>query len=325
MSTRTIALLLAGTSLALSTAACTNGTTTPAAATPPTAVTATSPAAPAPSRSSAATGTTTASKAQLRFADEGAFPFQVALLNLKATDGDGKPADDDRERLSCGGSLLDERHVLTAGHCFYSDGENPLDPRKDLQVVVGRTTLTSKQGQVRRITRVELHPLYSQRPLSYDVAVLTLDRPVTGIAPVTLVQPGDTSLQSLGSLVTFTGWGSPETHRDNEPIQPSSNRMKQASVPIMAGEACRKAYQKHEYQAPPDLRVSLCTSTTDQIGHCVGDSGGPLFATDGGRVVQLGVVSFAVGCGDPLYPSVYTRLNKGDINAFIRKAAGSDG
>ncbi|BCJ46096.1 hypothetical protein GCM10010168_50450 [Actinoplanes ianthinogenes] len=47
--------------------------------------------------------------------------------------------------------------------------------------------------------------------------MLTLDRPVTGIAPVTLLAPGDTSLPQAGGLTAFTGWGSVESQRDGDP------------------------------------------------------------------------------------------------------------
>lgn len=308
LSTRTLALLLAGVGLSLSTAACTGGTSTPAAAGTPTGA-ATTPAGPEDA------------KAQVRLADEGAYPFQVALLNLKATDEAGEPAADDVARLSCGGSLLDERHVLTAGHCFDVEGENPPDPLQDIQVVIGRTTLSSRQGEVRGISEVQVHPQYSTRPLEYDVAVLTLDEPVTGITPVTLVQSGDTSLEQAGSPATFTGWGSLEPQKEGEATDASaSDGMKQASVLLEADDACRSAYDEQEIYAAPDMQVSLCTSTADEIGHCNGDSGGPLFVSQGDQVVQLGVVSFSLGCGDPRYPSVYARLSNGDINSFLQGA-----
>lgn len=41
---------------------------------------------------------------------------------------------------------------------------------------------------------------------------------------------------------------------------------------------------------------------------CVGDSGGPIVRKNGSEHVQLGVVSWGIGCGAPLRPGVYSRV-----------------
>ena len=56
---------------------------------------------------------------------------------------------------------------------------------------------------------------------------------------------------------------------------------------------------------------------------CRGPSGGPLFGTTAdGRRVQVGVVSYGLGCAIPQFPGVYAEVNNPSIRGFISRTAG---
>jgi hypothetical protein len=59
------------------------------------------------------------------------------------------------------------------------------------------------------------------------------------------------------------------------------------------------------------------------LDSCGGDSGGPLFATTGGGTrIQMGVVSFGIGCAKQHFPGVYAEVNSPTIRSFIQTVAG---
>jgi secreted trypsin-like serine protease len=88
-------------------------------------------------------------------------------------------------------------------------------------------------------------------------------------------------------------------------------------VPIVGDRGCRAAYGSAFIATKMLCAGDLARGGRDS---CQGDSGGPLFVPDGqGGVVQVGIVSWGVGCGLRRFPGVYTRLARyaGFVNQFV--------
>ncbi len=189
----------------------------------------------------------------------------------------------------------------------------------NLRVTVGRTVLDANQGKIRNVSRINIHPSY--RPLgdsSFDAAVLTLRRPVTGVKPVKLATASQDNLERTGRLATVAGWG-------NTIAQPPGGitgnsfpqRMREVQIPIVSDAKAGKAYGSSYV---PSLMISAGQAGKDS---CQGDSGGPLFATvSPGVYTQIGITSFGAGCAAPGFPGVYTEVNNPSVRNFITTQAG---
>ena len=202
---------------------------------------------------------------------------------------------DNRFLPGCGGSLISDRWIVSAAHCFVNGGV-PADPN-NVAFLLGATDLTSDDGIFNVVSRIVVHPEYNPNTQENDIALLELPQPV-GFEPITLPSVAN-PVPIDGELATAAGWGATSEGG------PQSNQLLEVDLPIVAHNACLPFYQNSLNQP-----LMLCAGGVPFGGRdsCQGDSGGPLFVIRADQVVQAGIVSFGVGCARPGIPGIYTRM-----------------
>ena len=229
-------------------------------------------------------------------AEEGQFPF-MASLQFKGDDGTAGHF--------CGGSVIGTRWVLTAAHCLVDTKPG------EIQVAVGRTNIDDlSTGQTLTADRIVVHPDYEDTG-TFDAALVRVTQDIASPS-VELAAVGEDSLEQDGAALTVAGWG---TEFFGSPLIPAD--LKAVDVEAVADDQCT-TNGLMGFQGDSEI----CAETLGGDS-CQGDSGGPLFGTlADGRRVQVGIVSYGLGCALPAFPGVYGEVNNASIRSFITSTTG---
>ncbi|CAF0846471.1 unnamed protein product [Rotaria sp. Silwood1] len=195
----------------------------------------------------------------------------------------------------CGGAIIDELNILTAAHC--------LDYSNDLGNYFARVGAHERNssGELIPIAQLILHPKYDEYRSTNDIGIVRLARPIKfteTVQPICLV---DNIVEpSLGTTAYVAGWGNTIFQMWDS----SSSVLRQARLRVITNCSMYFAYE-------PEKQICAASNGPVDIDHgsCQGDSGGGLFYLKDERWHIAGVVSYANGCGQNAFPTVFTKTS----------------
>jgi len=210
-------------------------------------------------------------------------------------------------RLSCSGTLITPTTVLTAGHCVQAcansdtgtdchcgpNGCEPI-PAHSVMVAAGLTDTDSVwTTELDRVSKIVLHEGYTYWEYwdlecdatpctglatnANDLALLYLESPITTAAPVPVLAPS--RIETLGGTTTGVAQG-------------YGLKLPPEVEELLPQETYRSFLNQGESPIELTTDNELLTKINDGDGAvCYGDSGGPLYVSDGGRARLVGVAS----------------------------------
>ena len=212
----------------------------------------------------------------------------------------------------CTATLITDRWVLTAAHCYDNFGASGRSIRAN---TIRVNTLYTETIEIKRVYR---HPEY-RFPKSYnDIALIELGRRIVfdydkfGDSPVCI----DQGVDKVDKVATVEGFGQTE--------KGTKGKLLEANVTVISNQECKEALRYNITKEGTKMRITTAIPLGLEYGllcargiynpdnklfsdACKGDSGGPLFQQHDSRRYIIGIVSAGLGCGRG-YPGWYTRV-----------------
>ncbi|KAI9556780.1 hypothetical protein GHT06_016571 [Daphnia sinensis] len=190
----------------------------------------------------------------------------------------------------CNGYIYNDKWIVTTAACVIGYRHQP----DALTVTVGQTDPTNlKTEQIISVSAIQIHENYSHSSRSNDVAMLQLSMAIVLGNYSTAITSGNlnSSREAIVACWTDASAGEMKT-------------LRYTNVPIRPDDACSTVYNQLW-----DSASMFCAGNATNDACNQGDAGAPLVQGTSQSFHVVGLVSHTVGCGDPLYPTVYTRLS----------------
>ncbi|XP_055850507.1 chymotrypsin-1-like [Episyrphus balteatus] len=212
----------------------------------------------------------------------GLAPYQVSLQTLKG-------------QHFCGGTIIDEKWIITASHCVISQTPDKIKILTGTQDLKDNTTSAYYYPD-----KIVMHCNYNSPAYANDIALIRLNDSIN-FNDVTSKVDYDYAVMKADDELILTGWGTLSLGG----MVPS--KLQTLKVKYVPYEMCK---EKHNNSSWVDVG-HLCTFNDKGKGACHGDSGGPL--VHDGKLVAL--VNWGRPCAQG-YPDAHAKISY--YHDFIR-------
>ncbi|XP_025986027.1 chymotrypsin-2 [Solenopsis invicta] len=212
-------------------------------------------------------------------AKEGEIPYQVSLQDKNNSDH------------FCGGVILNENYVITTAHSVETK------QAKDVIVVAGTIDLNNPKS-LHNVEEIIIHENYDANDSWInDIALLKVTPPFENSTTIKPIELRLTNVENYDPAVV-SGWGRLWQ------TGPSTNKLQRVDIFIADHSYCERQYQERFRMTVYQNEQVCAFNPSSDKGSCQGDSGGPLTINN----ELVGLVSWAYGCADQIYPTVFTRV-----------------
>jgi len=235
------------------------------------------------------------------------FPWIVRMMITEASVPEGV----------CGGSIISNRFILTAGHCCDHDRNQPerisfrigahVDPScgpvkrcTTESKFIGSTRYPNVEkmiGQEIEAEEVILHPNYKRNnggSVAWDFCLIKSKTKIPlNEKTVAAIDLPDANLNVLNKPCKIAGWGFTEEGKESKYLMKTISTQRFSDS---AKRICKKARTKNKAFCSQGNFFKKAHATK---GTCQGDSGGPYFCTVEGKPTLVGLTSYGANgkCG----------------------------